>query len=141
MTTLLNGVLGGLVIGLLAGGVCRFDDSAPPVTALLLERLTGHARPVSRSLELVVFVLYVGLAGKTLLALELFVLSVLGVPPSLGEALGVAVAWSAVLLVLWLIALRVVLSRPSKLSLRALVVFHLVYGVGLGLWFRATWIT
>jgi hypothetical protein len=91
---------------------------------------------------LVVGLLYGGLAGGTLLALELFVLGILGVPPTPVEALGVAVAWSALLFgglsVAWRVASPTSLTR-SRLG--ELLVYHLVYGLGFGLWIRMTWIT
>lgn len=141
MTTLLNGLLGGLLTGLVAGFAIRLVDSDPSATARILQGLAGDATTTPRWSELAGQVLYGGLAGGTLLALELFVLGVLAVPPALGEALGAAVAWSALLFVLWAVVLRVGLSISSEPYLRALFVYHLVYGIGLGIWIRATWIT
>jgi hypothetical protein len=57
------------------------------------------------------------------------------------QGLGVAVAWSAVLFVLWAVVLRIGLALSSESYLRGLFVYHLVYGFGLGLWIRVTWIT
>lgn len=141
MTTLLNGLLGGLLIGLLAGAVTGFVESDPSVTARMLEKTAEDGTPTSRLSELAGKALYGGLAGGVLLALELFALGVLAVPPARAEALGVAVAWSALLFVLWAVVLRVGLSLPSETYLRELFVYHLVYGLGLGIWIRVTWIT
>jgi hypothetical protein len=141
VTTLLNGLLGGLLIGLVAGFVTRFVENDPSATAMILNRLIGDSTTTSRWWELVGHVLYGGFAGGVLVALELFAFGVLAVPPALGEALGVAIAWSALLFVLWAVVLRVGSSLPAGSSLRALVVYHLVYGIGLGLWIRVTWIT
>lgn len=141
MTTLPNGLLGGLLIGLVAGAVTRFVDSNPSVADILLKRGAGDGTTTSGWLELAGHVLYGGLAGGVLLALELFVLGILAVPPALWEALGVTVAWSALLFVLWAVVLRLGVSLPSESSLRGLAVYHLVYGVGLGIWIRVTWIT
>jgi hypothetical protein len=141
LTTPLNGILGGLLVGLVAGVGARFVDSGPSPTAMLLIRLTGDSRTSGRWAELAGHVLYGGLAGGTLVALELFVLGVLAVPPALGEALGVAIAWSTLLFVLWAGVLRVGRSNSSDSPLPALFVYHLVYGIGLGVWIRMTWIT
>ncbi len=70
--------------------------------------------------------------------LELYALRLLGVPPATGEALGVAVGWSALLFVIAVVALRGRLSRPSLAELFA---YHLAFGVGFGVWIRLTWIT
>lgn len=141
MTTLLNGLLGGLLIGLVAGTAIQMIDSDRSPTATILNRLTGRETTVSRWLDLTIKVLYGGLAGGLLMVLELYVLNVLAVPPTRVEALGVAVAWSAVLFVLWVIVFRVAFSRSSKSTLAPLFVYHLIYGIGLGFWIRLTWIT
>lgn len=141
MTTLLNGLLGGLLIGLVAGAATEMIDSDRSPTATILHRLTGRETAVSRWSELAIQTLYGSLAGGVLLTLELYVLNALTVPPTRVEALGVAVAWSAVLFVLWAIVFRVAFSRSSKSKLAPAFVYHLIYGVGLGFWIRPTWIT
>jgi hypothetical protein len=138
MTTLLNGVLGGLLIGLLAGFVMRIFDRD---SLGILERVIGANPAMSRWLKLAIQGLYGSIAGGLLLVLELSVLGLLAVPPSLSEALGVAVAWSAVLFILQIIAGRADRSLLPGSSVRALFVYHLVFGMGLGVWIRVTWIT
>jgi hypothetical protein len=41
MATPINGLLGGLIAGLVAAGAIRLIDSEPPVVALLLESALG----------------------------------------------------------------------------------------------------
>ena len=125
MTTVLNGLVGGLV----AGGVA----------AVAAELVFDGPRDWTRvALELG----YGAAAGGVLLALELFVLGVLGVPPATREALGVALGWSVALFVALAGLERVVrgrgLDRPFVAGLAA---YHLVYGLCLGVWIRVTWIT
>jgi hypothetical protein len=136
MTTILNGLLGGLVVGLVAATATRLvagDASGGRV---------GFAVPSSRWSTFAVRLSYGCLAGGALVALELFVLGLLAVPPTLLEAFGVAVAWSALLFGV-LSAVRWVASSRSlaRSHLGGSLVYHLVYGLGLGLWIRLTWIT
>lgn len=139
MTTLLNGVLGGLLSGLIAGCVTWFVDSDP--SAAMVRGRLNKAGTSPHWGELPGLVVYGGLTGGILVALELYVLGLLAVPPAVGEALGVAIAWIALLFALWAVVIRVGFSKSSEWSLRALFVYHLVYGIGLGVWIRVTWIT
>ncbi|WP_276271977.1 hypothetical protein [Haloarcula litorea] len=126
MTTLVNGLLGGLAAGLLASAVAVWVGPASR---------SSRARTVAGAGG------YGAVAGAVLVALELFVLGLLGVPPTRGEALAVAVGWSALLLALTA-AVRATRSDGSGWPpLRALVAFHVVYGLLLGAWIRLTWIT
>lgn len=138
MTTILNGLLGGAIVGVvatltarLASGV-RWGQTAGSGTESTASRWKAYLSAVA----------YGTAAGGALLALELYVLGVLAVPPSVGEAFAVAVAWSAALLVavlaVWRFALR---SRLNRSRLRGLVAYHAVFGVGFGLWIRLSWIT
>lgn len=78
----------------------------------------------------------------SLVAVELFALDLLGIPPTAGEALGVAVAWSTLLFSVLFVGWRVATPRSAQRSqLGELFVYHLLYGLGLGLWIRMTWIT
>lgn len=95
MTTL----LGGLVVGLLAGVALQLLDDDPSAATVVLARLVDDRTATSRGPELAAAVAYGGLAGLALLALELYALGVLAVPPSFAEAFGVALAWAAVLFV------------------------------------------
>lgn len=140
MTTVLNGVLGGLLVGLVAGLVTQLIDGDPSATAVALKRAVGTRAASSRLVELVTQMGYGCLAGGILLALELYVLGLLAVPPAISEALAVAVVWSALLLGTVLAVWRIAASLSST-QLRELFVYHLVYGLGLGLWIRLTWIT
>lgn len=140
MTTILNGLLGGLLIGLVAGTVTQLADSDPSATAVVLAGAVGARASSTRAVQLVAQLLYGCLAGGVLLVLELYLLEFLGVPPTISEALGVAVAWSALLFGTVVAVWRVVASLSAE-QLREVFVYHLVYGIGLGLWIRVTWIT
>jgi len=134
MTTLLNGLLGGLVVGVVA-------TLAAQVAGVLLGGADGPRR-ASRSREIAAQVAYGVFAGLALVALELFVLGLIAIPPTVAEAFGVAVGWSAVLLVALLVARRVGGTLPfGRPRLAELLAYHLVYGVALGGWIRLTWIT
>lgn len=142
MTTLLNGVIGGLVVGLIAAVTTQFFGGDPSATAPVVERLGRSRFAASRWSRLAVMSLYGGLAGSGFLAVELFVLRVLSIPPTIGEALGATLLWSAVLSLTWILVEWAApsLSR-SRSRLGKLLAYHSVYGVGLGLWIRFTWIT
>lgn len=138
MTTVLNGLLGGLIAGAAAtaaaGLVAResSDDTAA---------LGGVA--ASRWGRAALGLLYGSVGGGALVALELFVLGALGVPPTVGEALGVALAWSGALFLTAVAVRRAVrdggLDRTAAGS--GLLAYHLAYGACLGVWIRLTWIT
>lgn len=141
MTTLLNGLLGGLVVGVLAAVAVRFVVGDSSAIAAVLTRFLGVDEP-SRWTVFAARVLYGGLAGTALLAVELYAVGLLGVPPTTAAALTVAVGWSALLFVLTALVWRVPFSRPPDGPfLRELFVYHLVFGVGFGGWIRITWIT
>ena len=141
MTTVLNGLIGGLVAGLVAAGAARLvaadGSAAPSPAAAVLGR-----RAASGWSGLAAAALYGCVAGGALVAFELSVLGVLGVPPATREALGVALGWSVALFVALAALERVArgraLDRPFVAELAA---YHLVYGLCLGVWIRATWIT
>lgn len=137
MTTILNGVLGGLLVGLVATVVTRIVGGESATAG------GGDARgATSRVSDVAGHVLYGGLAGGLLVALELYVLRVLAVPPAVGRTLAVAVAWSALLFGTLLAVSRVGPTHPFDRSAPgALLNYHLVYGPGLGVWIRMTWIT
>lgn len=140
MTTILNGVLGGLVVGLFAAVVTRFV--APSVTVGMLERALGLRASSARWLAFISQLLYGCLAGGSLVALELFVLRIIAIPPTVGEAFGIAVAWSALLFGILLVVWQAGSSSPDDRSrLSQLLVYHIVYGLGFGIWIRLTWIT
>lgn len=142
MTTILNGLLGGFVIGVVAVIVTRLVANEPPATGAVLESVLGVDASSSRLVEFLIPLVYGTLAGGTLVALELFVLGILAVPPTTVEALGVAVVWGALLFGTLSIILRVASPRSfTDTNLRNLLVYHLVYGLGLGVWIRMTWIT
>ncbi|WP_254838604.1 hypothetical protein [Natronomonas marina] len=140
MTTVLNGLLGGLLVGVLAATVTRSVDTEPSAWAARTTDALGVRTVAARWLDGATRVAYGGVGGGALVALELYVLGVLAVPPTVGEAFGMAVAWSALLF-----AVRVLFARvgpsPDRSRLVAPLVYHLVYGLGLGVWIRLTWIT
>jgi hypothetical protein len=134
MTTVVNGVVGGAVVGLVAAvvvGLVRRDDgdgnNGP--------RGPGWLRPVA-------YILYGAAAGGVLVALELSVLGVLGVPPGRLETLVLTLVWSAVLFGAVTTADRAG-ADGSVLGdgLDRRLAFHVLYGIGLGFWIRLTWVT
>ena len=142
MTTLLNGLLGGLVVGLVAGVAATLVADDGPAVSTVFETALGREPSRSRAVGLLVATLYGGVAGLLLVALELYALGVLAVPPAVAEAFGVALVWSAVLFLATVGVRRAVADRAAAGSgLVGLAVYHLVYGVGLGVWIRMTWIT
>lgn len=141
MTTILNGLLGGLLTGLVAGVVTQLVTDDPSATAEALKGRLGNRVATSRWGEFAVQLSYGGLAGGVLVALELYVLGMLAVPPTIGEALGIAVTWSALLFGTQVVFWRVVSSPLDRSHLVELLAYHLVYGLGLGAWIRMTWIT
>ncbi|SFG62864.1 hypothetical protein SAMN04488063_2640 [Halopelagius inordinatus] len=113
MTTSLNGLVGGAVVGVLA--------------TLAAHAVGGReaTETASRWRAYLVPVAYGSAAGGLLVALELFVLGILAVPPSRGEALTVAVAWSIALLVAALAVRRFAReTRFGRLQPRKLLVYH-----------------
>jgi hypothetical protein len=142
MTTLLNGLLGGLVVGALTAVATGLVGDGPSATTALAERALGGRGSRSRWGSFAARVLYGVLAGVAVVAVELYALRLVGVPPTVGEAFAVAFAGSAFLFVIAFIACRVVLSRATDRSyLGELLAYHLVFGVGFGVWIRLTWIT
>ncbi|MBX0323386.1 hypothetical protein EGH21_10130 [Halomicroarcula sp. F13] len=85
---------------------------------------------------------YGAVAGGALVALELSVFGVLGVPPSAVDVLGLTLGWGLTLLLATLAGVTLVAGRGVGRSAAVpLVVYHLVYALGLWVWVRATWIT
>lgn len=141
MTTVPNGLIGGLVAAVVAATVTRAaaDSSA---TSEALAAVLGGDVATSRWWGFPSQLGYGTVAGGVLVALELSVLGALAVPPATGEALAVAVGWSAVLFFAAVAVRRFGLSLPlDRSALLELSGFHLVYGLGLGVWIRLTWIT
>jgi len=141
MTTLVNGLLGGALAALLATAGASLVPSAPSDASPNPRGRTEPSRS-SHWLPPLVGVLYGSTAGGLLVALERSVLGLLAVPPTLEAALGVAVGWSALLFVLSVPGRRVLRGHlRERVDVATLLVYHLLYGVGLGLWVRLTWIT
>jgi hypothetical protein len=142
MTTVLNGLLGGGIVALLATVATRFVGERGVLGGEIPGVDGGDRLASSPWASTLLLLIYGSVLGGALVALELYVLGMLGVPPTLVEALVVTIPWSAivfgVLVVLWRFGLRIPLDR-SRLG--KLLVFHLVYGPGLGAWIRLTWIT
>ncbi|QIO23033.1 hypothetical protein [Haloarcula sp. JP-L23] len=132
MTTVLNGLLGGLVVGLVA----------TTATAAASNQGLADAIGVPRWVVLSAEVVYGAVAGGALVALELYVFGVLGVPPSAVDVLGLTLGWSVTLLLATLAGVTVLAGRGVGRSAAVpLAVYHLVYALGLWVWVRATWIT
>ncbi|MFB6301053.1 MAG: hypothetical protein ABEH65_12425 [Halobacteriales archaeon] len=138
MTTILNGLLGGLLMGTIAATVTAFVAGEPPVIATISRRAVGPDRSSFRWIEFTAWMLYGGFAGGVLVALELFVLQFLAVPPTTVEAFGVVGVWSIFLFGILTACWRIGLFRSH---FDELLVYHFVYGTGLGFWIRLTWIT
>jgi hypothetical protein len=141
MTTVLNGLLGGLVAAVVAAAVARTLRDEPSAASALVAAAwdDGATRPPPWA-GLVAELSYGGVAGG---ALVVVVLSAggFGVPPTVAEAFAATLGWSAALFgaagALW-----TTLDLPlTRARLRDLAVFHLAYGLALGAWIRATWIT
>lgn len=137
MTTILNGLLGGLLAALVGAAAARavsgrLGDTSEP---------SGRV-PTAGWLRVSLRALYGGVAGGTLVALDLFVFGTLGVPPTAAEAFGAAVVWSGALFVAAVSIRRFVRPPRSGRSATAeSLAFHLAYGLCLGVWIRSTWIT
>jgi hypothetical protein len=141
MTTLVNGLLGGALAALLATAGASLVPRAATEGSQNTRGRTDPSRRI-RWLPPLVGVLYGSTAGGLLVVLELSVLGLLAVPPTLAATLRVAVGWSALLFVLSVPGRSVLHGHlRGRLDLATLLVYHLVYGVGLGLWVRLTWIT
>lgn len=142
MTTLLNGLLGGLIVGLVAAVAAERADDGRSATRAVVRSLAGDGTANSLPVRLLARTAYGGVAGVALLALELYALGALGVPPSFGEAAAVAVAWSAVLFVVAFAVARAAFDpRDGTTDVRGLLLYHLVFGLGFAVWIRTTWIT
>lgn len=140
MTTVLNGLLGGLVVGAVASGVLRLAGEG--LSAAVLGEPGGDALAAHPWVRPLLELLYGTAAGGLFVALELTVLGVLSVPPTASEALAVGGLWGAVLLAALGLVLRVLGAAPTDPgAVRVLLAYHLLYGVGLGAWIRLTWLT
>ena len=141
MTTVLNGLIGGLLAGVVAAGAARLVAADSADVPALAAAVLGDNAAVSGWRGLAVEVLYGCVAGGAFVAIELSVLDVLGVPPAAWDAVGTAAAWSTALFVV-AVAVGYVrersLDRPFAAELAA---YHLAYGLCLGVWIRLTWIT
>lgn len=142
MTTLLNGLLGGLVVGIVATLAVEMVGEGRSAVSAMLGVLFDEGVETARSWRIATTVVYGTIAGLALVALELYVLGLVGVPPTPGEAYGLAVAWGAVLLAgfaaVYRFGFRLQFDRDVLVEL---ILFHVVYGLGLGVWIRMTWIT
>lgn len=142
MTTVLNGLLGGLLIGVAATLAVEVVGDGRAAVSAMLGVLSPERAGTARAWSIATAVLYGTLGGLALVGLELYVLGVVGVPPTPLEAYGLAVAWAVLLLAAVAVAYRFVFRlRFDRDVLVDLLVFHAVYGLGLGIWIRLTWIT
>lgn len=171
VTTIVNGLLGGAVAGLLGtlalalapleppaispvadgpGGATATDESSDAgVTGGSGERdgadatsevaASGAARRSGRVVRAVVGVGYGAVAGATLVALELFVVNAVSVPPAATTALAVTLVWAGMLFFLGVVT-EVATGRDQR-GFTGLLVYHAVFGVALGVWIRLTWLT
>lgn len=140
MSTVLNGLLGGFAAGVVATvAVWSANGKLSPVREIA-SRLGDAAAP-SRWLVAAVTVLYGTAAGGLFLLLELHVLGLLAVPPTLAGALVTGIVWGAMLGAVWFVAVRLSGNGSPSGGWRWLIVYHGVYGLAFGLWIRFTWVT
>jgi hypothetical protein len=134
MTTLINGVLGGLIASAVAaiaihvlGGPRPFEvpgEDATRVRWRVLQATLGYG----------------AIAGLGFMLIELYVVNALGVPPTAVEAFVAAGLWTAVMLAVSALASSIG-EKHVLGGARRLLVFHLLFAVAFGLWIRVTWIT
>lgn len=128
MSSIINGLLGGGLAGLVAVLVTAVVSSGEPL-------LPGASRGVSA----IAGVSYGVVAGGALVALELSVLNLLSVPPATGTVMAITLLWAGLLFFLTVIA-EVGLGR-DRAGFTGLLVYHGLFGLALGAWIRLTWIT
>lgn len=142
MTTILNGILGGVIVGLLATLVTRVVGNRLGRDSEL--ESGSDSTPLVESSRVLsgLLVGYGSILGGVFVALELIVLGLIGVPPTLAEAFGAALRLSviafAAAFLLWRFGSGASLTQSRRTRL---LVYHLVYGLGFGAWIRLTWIT
>jgi hypothetical protein len=135
VTTLINGVLGGLIASAAAamalhvlGGPRPFEvageENATTVRWRILQATLGYG----------------AIAGLGFMTVELYVVGWLSVPPTAVEAFAAAGLWAGLMFAVSAFA-SLVGERPELGGFRRLLVFHLVFGVVFGIWVRMTWIT
>lgn len=134
MTTVLNGLLGGLLAGLIASLL---------VTLVPVDReavsTAGAESAVSRIRRVFVGTGYGSVAGGVFVSLELSVLNLLSVPPSLALSMAAGLLWAGALF-LFVVLLEVTIGSDAR-GFDVPLVYHVVFGVAFGLWIRLTWIT
>lgn len=141
MTTPLNGLVGGALAALLAAAAAGLVGDGSSPTAPASGTAFGDRLRALGWRGLALQVAYGSAAGGALVAFELFVGGGLGVPPTAVEAFSATLVWSAVLFGLATALRRFGVRTPVDRSLRGRLAYYLVYGVGLGVWIRLTWIT
>lgn len=134
MTTLINGVLGGLIASAVAGIVIHVLGGDRPFVVPGDETTTVRFRMLQATLG------YGAVAGLGFMVVELYVANALGVPPTVVEAFVAAGLWGAVMLAVSALA-SLVGEKQAFGDFRRLLVFHLVFAVAFGAWIRITWIT
>lgn len=135
MTTLINGVLGGLIASAVAGIAIHLLGGDRPFEVPGEEDTTKvRFRVLQATLG------YGAIAGLGFMIGELYFVNGLGVPPSAVEAFAAAGLWGAVMLAVSALA-AFVSEREELGGFRRLLVFHLVFAVAFGAWIRITWIT
>lgn len=142
MTTIVNGLLGGLVAGVVAIVALRIARGHQSLLGSLRGRTPGEGSGIGPFVALLAEILYATAAGGLFVALELYVLHALAVPPNGTEALWLTLGWALLLVsvgvsVWWLGGDRSLRRAPY----RDLLVFHLTYALFLAAWIRLTWIT
>jgi hypothetical protein len=136
MVELVDGLAGGLVatIAMTAFMMALGDDSPPP-TALFLAEFVGDGDPEAFAMPGILLHMGYGVVAGAVFALAVPLLGVASVASATGGALW-GLAYGVVLFVaaaaFWM---NLVLGMdPERKQVGAFLLFHLIYGLGLGGW-------
>ncbi|MEF8808613.1 hypothetical protein [Natronomonas sp.] len=135
MTTLINGVLGGIIASAVAAIALHVLGGPRPFEVPGEENTTTvRWRVLQATLG------YGAIAGLGFMIVELYVVDWLSVPPTAVEAFAAAGLWAGLMFAMS--ALASLVGEGQELGgFRRLLLFHLVFGVVFGIWVRMTWIT
>jgi len=139
VTTLLNGLLGGVLAGVVTAAGVALVGEGPSLTARSLARYRGGDPSADRAAAVAAHVAYAGAAGLGLAAVELHVLDLWSGPVPFAAAVPVGVAWTAALAGLTVAWWAAVGESVDAGLLTRVFVSHLALGVLLGAWVGLTW--
>lgn len=140
VTTVLNGLLGGLVAGAVA--VVALRIAAGPQSLLASVRGdTSDLGTVDRVVGVLAELVYAAVVGGLFVALERYVLDTLAVPPRGDRVLWLTLGWAVALFLVGTVVWRLGGDRSLlRGPYRDLLSFHLTYALVLAAWIRLTWI-